>query len=82
MKRTLFSVTLIITVLLSVGCTATCKGDSCSRPQSSEAKWWSGGRRTCVPSLAPQENGRIIKPSRWNDEPMQLASLQALVSCT
>jgi hypothetical protein len=43
MKRTLFSVTLIITVLLNVGCTATCKGDSCSRPQSSESKmvvWW------------------------------------------
>ena len=43
MKRRLLCVTLIGTALLVAGCTPTCKGDSCSRPQSSQNKmviWW------------------------------------------
>ncbi|WP_106805213.1 MULTISPECIES: HrpT family type III secretion system protein [unclassified Pseudomonas] len=43
MKHRLLCVTLISTALLVAGCTPTCKGDSCSRPQSSQNKmviWW------------------------------------------
>lgn len=43
MKHRLLCVTLISTALLVAGCTPTCKGDSCSRPQSSQDKmviWW------------------------------------------
>ncbi|MBB4815693.1 MULTISPECIES: HrpT family type III secretion system protein [Pseudomonas] len=43
MKHRLLCVTLIGTALLVAGCTPTCKGDSCSRPQSTKDKmviWW------------------------------------------
>ncbi|KTC64179.1 type III secretion protein [Pseudomonas fluorescens ABAC62] len=43
MKRHLLCVTLIGAALLVTGCTPTCKGDSCSRPQSTNNKlviWW------------------------------------------
>ncbi len=44
MKHRLLYVTLISAALLATGCTPTCKGDSCSRPQSTKDKlviWWS-----------------------------------------
>ncbi|MEO8490610.1 MULTISPECIES: HrpT family type III secretion system protein [unclassified Pseudomonas] len=43
MKHSLLCASLIGAVLLLAGCTPTCKGDSCSRPQSSSDKlvvWW------------------------------------------
>ncbi len=43
MKQCLSCVTLASIVLLVAGCTPTCKGDSCSRPQSTKDKmviWW------------------------------------------
>ncbi|WLH91144.1 type III secretion protein [Pseudomonas sp. FP453] len=43
MKHPLLCVTLTGLVLLITGCTPTCKGDSCSRPQSTPDKmviWW------------------------------------------
>ena len=43
MKPTLLCATLISAALLVVGCTPTCRGDSCTRPQSSADKlvvWW------------------------------------------
>ncbi|MEW5508580.1 HrpT family type III secretion system protein [Pseudomonas antarctica] len=43
MKRHLLCITLISTVLLIAGCAPTCKGDSCSRPQSTKDTlviWW------------------------------------------
>lgn len=43
MKHRLAPLILIILALLVGGCTPTCKGDSCSRPQSSSDKmviWW------------------------------------------
>lgn len=43
MKHRLLYVTLIGAALLATGCTPTCKGDSCSRPQSTKDKlviWW------------------------------------------
>ena len=43
MKHCLLFVTLIGAALLVAGCTPTCKGDSCSRPQSSKDQmviWW------------------------------------------
>ena len=43
MKYPLMGVTLICLTLLATGCTPTCKGDSCSRPQSSKDTmviWW------------------------------------------
>ena len=43
MKHRSLYVTLIGAALLVAGCTPTCKGDSCSRPQSSKDKlviWW------------------------------------------
>ncbi len=43
MKHRLLCVTLIGAALLVTGCTPTCKGDSCSRPQSTKDKlviWW------------------------------------------
>ena len=43
MKQRLACITLISLALLMVGCTPTCRGDSCSRPQSSAGKmvlWW------------------------------------------
>ena len=43
MKHSLLYVTLIFAVLHLAGCTPTCKGDSCSRPQSTQDKmviWW------------------------------------------
>lgn len=43
MKHRSLYVTLIGAALLVAGCTPTCKGDSCSRPQSTQDKlviWW------------------------------------------
>ncbi len=43
MKFKCLCMTLIGATLLISGCTSTCKGDSCSRPQSSKDKmviWW------------------------------------------
>ncbi|PHN31695.1 HrpT family type III secretion system protein [Pseudomonas sp. ICMP 460] len=43
MKHRVLCVTLISAVMLVAGCTPTCKGDSCSRPQSSKNTmviWW------------------------------------------
>ncbi|AZE87449.1 MULTISPECIES: HrpT family type III secretion system protein [Pseudomonas fluorescens group] len=43
MNHSLLAATLIGATLLVVGCTPTCKGDSCSRPQSSKdtlVVWW------------------------------------------
>ncbi|MGA9700070.1 HrpT family type III secretion system protein [Pseudomonas sp.] len=43
MKHPLLCVTLIGTVLFIAGCTPTCKGDSCSRPQATKDQmviWW------------------------------------------
>ncbi|MGY2375258.1 HrpT family type III secretion system protein [Pseudomonas sp. SDO524_S393] len=43
MKQALLYTTLISAALLVGGCTPTCKGDSCSRPQSSPDAmviWW------------------------------------------
>ena len=43
MKHRLLYASLIGAALLVVGCTPTCKGDSCSRPQSTKDKlviWW------------------------------------------
>lgn len=43
MKQRFSCVTLASIVLLAAGCTPTCKGDSCSRPQSTKDKmviWW------------------------------------------
>lgn len=43
MKHRFLYVPLIGAALFVAGCTPTCKGDSCSRPQSTENKlviWW------------------------------------------
>ncbi|XVJ45259.1 HrpT family type III secretion system protein [Pseudomonas sp. UBT] len=43
MKHGLLYATLISAALLVAGCTPTCKGDSCTRPQSSAdtlVVWW------------------------------------------
>ncbi|WP_339532583.1 HrpT family type III secretion system protein [Pseudomonas mucidolens] len=43
MKNALPILGLLCTVLLTAGCTPTCQGDSCSRPQSNAAEmviWW------------------------------------------
>lgn len=43
MKHRLLYVALIGAALLVAGCTPTCKGDSCSRPQSTKDNlviWW------------------------------------------
>ena len=43
MKHRVLCVILISAVMLVAGCTPTCKGDSCSRPQSSKNTmviWW------------------------------------------
>lgn len=43
MKHTGLGIALIAVALLVSGCTSTCKGDSCSRPQSSSNAlviWW------------------------------------------
>ena len=43
MMNRLLCVILIGAAILFTGCTPTCKGDSCSRPQSSKDKmviWW------------------------------------------
>ncbi|MBJ2269144.1 type III secretion protein [Pseudomonas sp. MF6772] len=43
MKQRIACITLLGLTLLMEGCTATCRGDSCSRPQSSADKlvvWW------------------------------------------
>lgn len=43
MKHRLLFATLIGATLFVAGCTPTCRGDSCSRPQSSADKlvvWW------------------------------------------
>lgn len=43
MNHTPLYVTVLGIVLLATGCTPTCKGDSCSRPQSTKDKmvvWW------------------------------------------
>ncbi|MBX7274990.1 type III secretion protein [Pseudomonas sp. ERGC3:05] len=43
MKHGLLYATLIGVALLVAGCTPTCKGDSCTRPQSSAdtlVVWW------------------------------------------
>lgn len=43
MKLRLLCMTLIGAVMLITGCAPTCKGDSCSRPQSTKDKmviWW------------------------------------------
>jgi len=61
MKHRLLYVTLIGAALLVAGCTPTCKGDSCSRPQS-------GGRHKCASNPAQPENVRTIRQCRWNDE--------------
>ena len=42
-KHRLLYITLIGATLLVAGCTPTCKGDSCSRPQSTKDElviWW------------------------------------------
>ncbi len=49
MKRHLVFSTLLGATLLVAGCTPTCKGDSCSRPQSSKDKmviWWPSQMRS------------------------------------
>ncbi|MFN3354999.1 MAG: HrpT family type III secretion system protein [Pseudomonas sp.] len=43
MKHRSLCLTLISTVLLITGCSPTCKGDSCSRPQATKDTiviWW------------------------------------------
>ena len=43
MKQRISCITLLGLALFMVGCTPTCKGNSCSRPQSSASKlvvWW------------------------------------------
>ncbi|CRM41246.1 type III secretion protein [Pseudomonas sp. 2822-15] len=43
MKHAILSIILIGAALSAAGCTPTCKGDSCTRPQSSRDKmvvWW------------------------------------------
>ena len=43
MKHRLLCITLIGTVLFIAGCSPTCRGDSCSRPQATKDKmviWW------------------------------------------
>ncbi|AZF40873.1 type III secretion protein HrpT [Pseudomonas sp. R1-43-08] len=43
MNHKLMHAALMAAVLLVTSCTPTCKGDSCSRPQSSKDKmvvWW------------------------------------------
>ncbi|KQM52837.1 MULTISPECIES: HrpT family type III secretion system protein [Pseudomonas] len=43
MKHAILCTALVGAVLLVAGCTPTCKGDSCSRPQSSAdtlVVWW------------------------------------------
>ena len=43
MKHRLLCITLISTVLFIAGCSPTCKGDSCSRPQATKDQmviWW------------------------------------------
>ncbi|WLI35558.1 HrpT family type III secretion system protein [Pseudomonas sp. FP818] len=43
MKQRIACITLLGLTLLLEGCTPTCRGDSCSRPQSSTDKlvvWW------------------------------------------
>ncbi len=43
MKQRFLHVILTSTVLLLAGCTPTCKGDSCSRPQATKDQmviWW------------------------------------------
>lgn len=68
MKPRLLCATLMITALFISGCTPTCKGDSCSRPQSTSDKlviWWPPHMR-----VEPGRPGsvRTIKRCRWNDE--------------
>ena len=49
MTRKLLFATLMGAVLLVTGCTPTCKGDSCSRPQSTPDTlviWWPPHMRT------------------------------------
>lgn len=49
MTQLLLRVTLLGLALLAAGCTSNCKGDSCSRPQSSADKmvvWWPAHMRT------------------------------------
>ncbi|WP_460131642.1 HrpT family type III secretion system protein [Pseudomonas sp. S1_E04] len=48
MTYKLLGTTLIGAMLLIAGCTPTCKGDSCSRPQSGKDKlviWWPSSMR-------------------------------------
>jgi ABC-type glycerol-3-phosphate transport system substrate-binding protein len=43
MKLRILCIALIGAALLSAGCTPTCRGDSCSRPQSTKDTmviWW------------------------------------------
>jgi len=43
MNRRLLCITLVSAALFVTGCTPTCKGDSCSRPQSTHDQmviWW------------------------------------------
>lgn len=43
MMHGLLSIILIGAAMIAAGCTPTCKGDSCTRPQSSSDKmvvWW------------------------------------------
>lgn len=43
MKHVRLCLALIVAALLVTGCTPTCKGDSCSRPQSTSNTlviWW------------------------------------------
>lgn len=49
MIRLLSSLTLTSLLLAMAGCTSTCRGDSCSRPQSSADTmviWWPEHMRT------------------------------------
>ncbi|MFO2462328.1 type III secretion protein [Pseudomonas sp. 15FMM2] len=49
MRKTLSILSLLGTALLTAGCTSTCQGDSCSRPQSSANEmviWWPEQMRT------------------------------------
>lgn len=67
MKHRLLCVTLISTALLVAGCTPTCKGDSCSRPQSSQDKmviWWPAQMRVEPGSAGERADYQTISLER------------------
>ena len=67
MKHRLLYVTLIGAALLVAGCTPTCKGDSCSRPQSTKDKlviWWPPQMRSETGPNAERSDHQVVPLER------------------